>query len=301
MFERIAAIAWRQHGAFTAAQAQGVGVSRTSIMRATSDGSIVRRRPRVYVIASAPRTERQDLMVAVLAGGAGALATGESALTLWCPEIASPNTHSITVPAASGVRSTAGCRVLRSSDLELAKAGSIDGIPVVGVARALLDSAIGLPPDVVLARINACQRHLPMSFGALVDTLHSHARRGRPGVATFRTALGRMTKEVPDSEFERLVLRDLAAVDIPSPTLHHVVSCSTAGPIELDLAWPDRRIDVELDGRDHLTRMKTARRDRQRDRALALLGWVAPRFVWDDYLDDPGAMVAEIVALVLSR
>ena len=110
-----------------------------------------------------------------------------------------------------------------------------------------------------------------------------------------------MSSEVPDSEFERLVLRDLDRAGTPEPTLHHVVRFAGEDPIELDLAWPDRKIDLELDGRDHLTRMKTARRDRQRDRILGRHDWTVPRFTWLDYLEDPVAMVDEIVDLIESR
>lgn len=301
MFERIAAVAWRQHGAFTTGQATDAGITRTWLSRAAADGRIERRRRGVYVLSAAPRTWRQDLMVEVLAAGDGALATGDAAGALWCPEIEPPRIPIVVVGHASSRRSSSSSRVIRARDLHLAKPGVVDGIPTVGVARALLDAAIDLSADAVVARINACQRHLPMSFGALVDALHAHARNGRPGIATFRAALAQMTDEVPDSEFERLVLRDLGRAGVPAPVLHHVVRFGGEAPIELDLAWPDRRIDLELDGRDHVARMRTARRDRQRDRLLGRHGWTIPRFTWADYLEDRSAMIDEIVDLVMAR
>ena len=301
MFHHIAAVAWRQHGAFTTAQAHETGVNRNWLTRHLAAGVIERRRPRVYALTAAPRTRRQEWMVEVLALGEGALVTADAGLALWCDELEAPRVPIVLAPESSGHRSTRSCRVIRSGDLHLANPGVIDGIPVAGVARSLLDASIDATADSVVGRINACQRQLPMSFGALVDVLRTHAQRGRPGIATFREALGIMTAEVPDSEFERLVLRDLGRAAAPPPVLHHVVRVPGEDPIELDLAWPDRRIDVELDGRDHLTRMTTARRDRQRDRLLIRHGWVVPRFVWDDYLESPDAMIDEILSLLATR
>lgn len=301
MFQRLVALAWSQQGALSTPQAADCGVHASTLSRCARDGRLVRRRPSVYVLPAAPQTWRQDLVVEVLASGPGALATGDSALAVWCPELEPPGRPVVTTPAGAGRRSSRACRVINSTDLDLAKPGVVDGVPVVGVARALLDSAIDASPDAVVARIGACQRHLPMSFGALVEALHALARRGRPGIATFRKAIASMSAEVPDSEFERLVLRDFARTGLPKPELHHVVHLPGEDAIELDLAWNPWKIDLELDGRDHLTRMKTARRDRQRDRALGRNGWTIPRFTWPDYVEDPAGPVREVKALLRAR
>ncbi len=254
----------------------------------------------VYVIAGSPDTARQRVMVDVLAAGDGALATGESALAVWCDEIHFPDRSAIAAPVGCG-RRVRGARIIRSSDLDLAKVGVVDGIPVVGVARALLDASIDRSADAVVALTNACQRERPVAIGALIECLHLHERPGRPGITTFRAAIRALTEEVPDSEFERLVLRDLAAVVVEPPRLHHLVRLPDEKPIELDLDWPGLHLDVELDGRDHTTRMKTARRDRQRDRLLQAAGYIVARYVWEDYLSARDAMLAEIADFVALR
>ena len=174
----------------------------------------------------------------------------------------------------------------------------MDGIPVAGVARALLDAASGQTVEGALSRIDACRRHLPLSVGALVECLRAHERRGRPGITTFRAALSTLTEIVPDSDFERLAIRDLERAGVTRPVLHHLVRIPGRRPIELDLAWPDHLLDVELDGRDHFTRSRTARRDRERDRLLQGLGYRVLRYVWADYVADPAVMVAEIAGLL---
>lgn len=300
VFDRIITLAWTQHGAFSVAQALGSGVSRSWIDRHHARGHIVRRHRGVYVVAGSPDTARQRLMVDVLAAGDRAHATGESALAVWCDEIQFPDRSVIAAPVGCG-RRVRGARIIRSSDLSLAKAGVVDGIPVVGVARALLDASIDRSADAIAALTNACQRQRPVAIGALIECLHLHERPGRPGIKTFRAAIRALTEEVPDSEFERLVLRDLGALGVEPPRLHHLVRLHGEKPIELDLDWPGLCLDVELDGRDHTTRMNTARRDRQRDRLLQAAGFVVARYVWEDYLSERTAMLTEIADFVDRR
>ena len=293
MHDVVTSLAWKQQGAFSVEQAQARGVSRTWISSHCRNGLLTRRATGVYVLAAAPPTARQTLMVEVLAAGPGALATSDSGLALWCRELTFPRKPVLAVPLTCGRRAT-GAVLRRSSDLELANPGVVDGIPTVGVARALLDASVGRSPDEVLARIDACRRHTSLSIGALVEVLDQHARPGRAGVASFRAALRGLRREVTDSEFERLVIRDLVRAGVPEPRLHHVVHLPDERPIELDLDWPSVLLDVELDGADHKERVRRMARDRKRDRLLQAAGYLVARYTWDDYVIDRAGMVAEI-------
>lgn len=296
-------IAWSQHGVFTTAQARSSGISSSWIGRAAASGIIERIGHGLYRLGAARPTERQRLAAHVLGAGPGALATGASALALWCSEVPMPDVPVVAAPVSCGYRARR-VRLIRSSDLHLAKPTTVDGIPVAGVARALLDASIERDPESVVGLINACQRERPVAFGALVECLQMHARRGRPGIRSFREALGRLTDTVPDSEFERLVLDDVQAWGIEAPVLHHVVRLPGEKPIELDLAWLDSMLDVELDGRTHFEIMADARRDRERDRLLQLHGFLTVRYTWHDYLHGRESMmrqIAEFVALGRQR
>lgn len=297
MWESLSAVARGQQSLFTFDQALEHGLSSSTLSRDLDAGLVERRAPRVYALAGSPRTRRQDLLVHLLAAGERALATADSALGLWVPELELPSVPDILVPRYCGYRTDAAS-VRRSTDIDLAKPGTIDGIPVVGVARALLDASVGRSANEVLERIGACRRHLPMSIGALVEVAATHGRRGRPGITTFRTALRALRREVTDSEFERMVLRDLRQAGIGEPRHHHVVRIAGEGRIELDIDWPDLLLDLELDGRDHVERVRSARRDRQRDRLLQALGYTVLRYTWDDYVSDRQAMLDEIAWFV---
>lgn len=294
MHDALAGAARDQHGVLHLDHARALGATTSWLSRQCDRGLLVRRAPRVYVFAGAPVTRAQELLVEVLSAGPDALATADSALGLWSPELELPARPQIVVPQSAGRRSDRA-DLRRSTDLGLAKPTVLDGIPVVGVARALLDAARGRTPDEVVARIDACRRHRPIAIGALVEALHAHERRGRPGIDVFRQALRSLRREVTDSEFERLVVRDLRKAGLPEPELHRVVRLPGEDPIELDVSWPGVRLDVELDGGDHTSRARTARRDRQRDRLLQAAGYVVARYTWDDYVGDRAAMLAEIV------
>lgn len=293
MHDVVAALAWQQHGLFSVAQAQARGVTRTWISNACRRGFLRRCAPGVYALTPAPGSARQALLVEVLAAGEGALATADSAIALRCPEIGFPRKPVLAVPVGCG-RRTSGALLRRSSDLGLANPGVVDGIPTVGLARALLDASVGRSPDQVLARIDACRRHTPLAIGALLDVLDSHARPGRAGIAAFRTAVQQLRRQVSDSEFERLVLRDLRNAGVPEPRLHQLVRLPGEVPIELDLDWPGVLLDVELDGADHRDRARRMARDRARDRLLQAAGYLVARYTWDDYVADRPAMVGEI-------
>ena len=114
----------------------------------------------------------------------------------------------------------------------------------------------------------------------------------------FREALLGLRREVTDSEFERLVVRDLVTAGLPEPRLHHVVRLPGEAPIELDLDWPGVLLDIELDGGDHTERVRRARRDRQRDRLLQTAGYVVARYTWHDYVAQRQAMLAEIAGFL---
>ncbi|WP_307873777.1 MULTISPECIES: DUF559 domain-containing protein [unclassified Frankia] len=71
-----------------------------------------------------------------------------------------------------------------------------------------------------------------------------------------------------------------------------------------DLAYPEQRLLVEADGavfhRDHAGDPQPLYRDRERQNALARLGWTVLRFTWSDVLTRPDD-VADVVCRALSR
>ena len=61
-----------------------------------------------------------------------------------------------------------------------------------------------------------------------------------------------------------------------------------------------RRLIVEVDGREHHGMLAGFERDRRLDRELQLRGYVILRFTYRELLDDPGRVIATILAVVRS-
>jgi len=85
------------------------------------------------------------------------------------------------------------------------------------------------------------------------------------------------------------------------PKLHWKVVNSARLVAEVDLAWPEVRLCVELDGwARHGTRAAFAR-DRARDRALQTVGWMVLRYTWQEIAGDRESVIAELVTAYDSR
>jgi very-short-patch-repair endonuclease len=103
---------------------------------------------------------------------------------------------------------------------------------------------------------------------------------------------------VPDSAFERMVEQLLLDAGIRRPVLQHeVYDEQDAFVARLDLAYPDRLVGVELDGRRHIEDAAFERDPRRRNR-LTALGWTIYHYTWRHYVDHPELLCAEIRAAI---
>jgi very-short-patch-repair endonuclease len=81
--------------------------------------------------------------------------------------------------------------------------------------------------------------------------------------------------------------------------LHHRVHDGSRFVAQVDLAFPQWRIAIELDGATHLQRA-VRERDLPRQNDLVLLGWTVLRFSWRRFVDRPDLVLAEIRAAIAS-
>ncbi|WP_157720065.1 endonuclease domain-containing protein [Microlunatus sagamiharensis] len=68
--------------------------------------------------------------------------------------------------------------------------------------------------------------------------------------------------------------------------------------MEIDIAFPDRRLAIELDGYAFHSGAVAFRSDLRRSNALMRDGWTIRRFCWDDLLGDPEGFVATVRELL---
>lgn len=286
-------LASRQHGLATVEQLRSLGATRAGVRSRVDRGQWVKVAPTVIRIAGAPITWQSSVLAAVLGAGSGAVASHRTAAALWELDGCRPGGPEITVPRRRCVERP-GVRVHRSTDLHLVSPVLRGGIPTTPVGRTLLDLGAVLRPTAVQLAVDDARRRGLADWDGLLGVLVAHARRGRGGVATLRGILDEHFGEVAvtDSGFERLVLTLLCEAGLPKPVLQHEVRVGTQ-VFRLDLAYPEAKVGVELDGAVHLRR-DVWEADHGRQNVLTIAGWRLLRFTWRDYLDHSGRLVAEV-------
>lgn len=169
----------------------------------------------------------------------------------------------------------------------------VDGVPVTSVARTLLDLAEVVHPQVLQRVLEAADRERRLDVHAL-DELCARSR-GRRGLRHLKAALvafdpaGAETR----SELERRFLALCRSAALPSPA----VNTRVAG-FEVDMAWPAKRLVVELDGHAFHASRQAFERDRVRDAALQLEGYRVLRITHRRLREHPAAVVATVSELL---
>lgn len=120
----------------------------------------------------------------------------------------------------------------------------------------------------------------------------------RPG-NTLRRHLLVESRDRPWSPAERAAHRALRGAGIHGWRTNLRLD-TPVGTVFADLAFPALRLIIEIDGWAHHSSRASFQRDRRRDRALALVGWVSVRFAASE-LDDPERFANEVRALVRAR
>lgn len=184
----VAALAASQHGAFTRDQAAVVGMTAKMIRARRSAGVLEESRPGVLVLASVPPSWRQQLSVGVLATQGRAVVGGEAAAGLHRLDGFPEGPLELCWTGASNHPLT-GITLHRAQALDRIDRFVIDGLPVTGLARTLVDVGSVAPErleralDDVRRRsaVATPRRHRAPSAGA--RQLVRGARRAVPDVA----------------------------------------------------------------------------------------------------------------------
>jgi very-short-patch-repair endonuclease len=279
-------IAAGQAGVVSRAQVLAAGVRRSAIDRALSAGRLHRVHAGVYA-AVAPELLTEDglLIAALLAAGDGALLSHGTAAWRWRIIPAPPSVIQLAVPRArvgpSGVVLFESRRLL---DGDVTLNGRFRSTTP---ARTLLDLATRYDPRALLRALAEAEFHHDLRPEDIERTL----RRGHPGSANLRAALaehapghGQMKSQLERS-FRRLLIR--RGIELP-------LRNEPVGPWTVDCLWPDRRVAVELDGRQH-ERPRQADSDDDRDLWLRRHGYVTRRYGKRQIDERPDDVIADLL------
>jgi very-short-patch-repair endonuclease len=164
---------------------------------------------------------------------------------------------------------------------------SIDGIPVTGVVRTLVDLATELAPIAVERAVNEADKRDLIDPEALRIALDGY--EGEPGTPLLRKLLDRRTFRLSDSDLE-IFFRPIAIeAGLPFPLSKQIVN-----GWEVDFYWPDLGLVVETDGLRYHRTASSQTRDARRDRAHALAGMTPLRFTHYEVRYEPAVVRAEL-------
>ena len=269
----VALIAESQHGLVTRGQARAAGLSDSGIKGRLRAGLWERSHQGVYRLAGVPFSPKQPVMGACLAGGPGAVASHQTAASLWELPVVSPQVE-ITVERPRKVR-LPGVTVHQASRLERVDVVWRYRIPVTSVARTLVDLSGVFPPDRLEWALDRLLAERQVALGYLQCRLEALGTQGRAGAGILVDLISRRLGEpLPSrSDFERELRRVLVSAGLPPAEMEHPVSLPNGHGARIDFVFPDALLAVKADSYRHHSSLRDWSRDRARNSELVTLGW----------------------------
>ncbi len=282
------------HGVISRAEAARLGTSTAAWYRAIEGGRLELVHPGVARAYGSPNTAELRIRAAVLAVGNAGIASHRSAAHLWGIERPDADPVDVIVPRSCR-RRPAGIVVHRPTDVADLNVVIRSTIPCTNLLRTIVDlgavDRAGVSGAVEAAIVSGV-----VSPAALRSLLARHARPGRSGVGSLRTALDRWPVEgkPPDSLLEVAMARLLDRYGLPAAELHP----SIAGLV------PDFRITgtpilIECDGWEfHGVSRSQFERDRERDLRFGESGYVVVHLTWRQITRQAARTAARLRELV---
>lgn len=295
--QAIAQVAAGQHGAFSRAQARAAGLSRDAIAHRVRTGRWQQPAREVFVIAGAPATWRQSLIVACLAWGTGVAASHRSAAALWGLPSGRIDSAEITVPRNRRRTGSPQARV-HSGAFARGELRWRDGIRVTAPARTLIDLAAVIGPGAFEETLDEALRRGLAGTAAIRAAVRSAGPR--PGIVALRALVAERDGEpLSESVFETRLLRAIIRAGLPRPVRQHEIRDARGRLIaRVDLAYPGDRIAIEAEGYRWHSGRTPFERDRRRAMRLAAAGWRVIPVTWIELRDREPDVVAAIAAAV---
>lgn len=277
---------------FTTAQARRAGLSDRALADAVKRGTLIRpRRGWFHIPTSAGgrfEIAARQARIALSEGPAGAVVSHHTAAALHGLPLVRARTAQahLTVDRPNGGRIHGHAR-LHSTPRDTLSAVDIDGIPVTGVARTLVDLSRTAGFDAGVCATDFALRKKLITPQELQLEVDQHC--GRKGVAIAREVVGFADplSESAGESLSRCVMR--TSPEIPAPHLqHHYFERNGVLVARTDFSWGDGALAGEFDGKIKYTRnaayggdpSDVVWKEKQREDRIRDLGVVVIRWIW---------------------
>jgi very-short-patch-repair endonuclease len=193
-----------------------------------------------------------------------------------------PDLVDVTLPAALHRRTGPGVRWHRHDLLPLDRV-ALGGLWVTAPPLTAIETALTVPDGSTFLD-RALQRHV--RFPTLYRAYCRHL--GRPGWARAHQLIC-ASADRADSAAERLLVKILRDGGVTGWVLGYPF-----GRWTIDLAFPEKKLAIEVDGWAWHVDAERFKNDRRKQNALVRAGWDQLRFNWHDLDGHPAVALAEV-------
>jgi very-short-patch-repair endonuclease len=294
----VSAVASKQLGLFTRAQARERHLSDAGLLRLVRAGTIERVSPRVFRFAASGVSWHQSVLAACLDGGPDCLASHRTAAALHGLDgFNVGGVIEVVVPMHVRHRRRETI-VHHTRDLGDVDRTRIGVIPTTSLARTLLDLGAVMPATTVEEALDAAERDQRLRRATLERRYAALRAPGRNGIGAMTQILERRETldRVPWSVLERRMLRLLERAGLPLPVSRFRLRLPDGRIVELDFAFVDMKLGLEVDSHGaHSTRRQRAH-DVARANAIADAGWQLRRFTYEQVVHEPRLVTQSVRA-----
>lgn len=259
----------------------------------------------VYASPAHPATPHQSMAAACLAHPSVAV-TSTTAAREWGFRgmIADPFVR-IIAPHGVRIDPIPGVRLQRTRRLDVVDLAGRrrDGIRLTSPPRSLLEAAAIVGPEATESAVEQALAEGKVKLSTLMATARRLDHPRRPGASTFRRVLESRPawRGAARSDLEVRLRRAIEQRGLPQPVVNHPLLLSNDEPIEIDLAWIEALIAVEVDHPAWHDGAAESRRDKRRDRILAGMGWLPQRVTEDDVESHLDETLDQLEAVLVQR
>ena len=282
---------------FTASQAVELGLTPAGLRRWCAARFVRRLLHGVYLRADLTVTMPVKLAAAALVISPNAVACDRTAAWIWEVDAFSLGELDVVPPVETFVL-RGGTRTRRAEtcggvrDLTPDDWVELDGVKVTTPVRTALDLGCSLNRREALAAMDALARSQGFSSADLARQITRYFRRR--GVVQLRQLVPLVRSEA-ESQRESWVRLEMHDFGLPAPELQWWVDVDGVPTYRLDLAYPQARIAIEYDGREHHASAGDRVRDEARRTWLREHGWTV--IVVDASAFAPGADFDWLIAV----
>lgn len=289
-----------QHlGCLTPSMGVKHGISRRAVRERARREAWQEPFPQVFICPGAPTSRLQTVRAALLHCGPDALAGGWTAAWLYDAVNAPPRPFEVLLGHEQRPRAHARIRTLRTRTLTDADRTEICEVPATAFGRTVGDLSGRVHRSFLRAMIIDGRQRQQTTLSDILEV--AERRQPARGASSLVTLCWELDEQRCDSVLEEYVRGALAHAGHPTPAREPVVVSTPTRKVQVDIAWPDLKVGIEVDGygshssRDHLEK------DQRRHNALVLEEWRVLRISWWRFETDWLAFCRELSALLDGR